>query len=258
MADRTKSIPKGIVENLLVKIGKLIFLVDFVILYMVKDFRMLIILGRSLVAMAQAKVDVFEKLISLEVGNGKVVFKIEENFNETLTPIESVCAIRNEESIMDDDLIKIDHDLDKMMELILDVVEAMLDDDWFKDTISDEDDLDGIVDYLELKSHDDFVDINDKAYKERMCKFLGVAYKKPSPILIEKVEVTRCVPCKPSRDITRPLGIPSGLKGLLHMLNATVIAMKDLNIAYGSEHGALLRKVYLQSFRVILKGVFPF
>ncbi|GJS81697.1 multidrug resistance-associated protein 5 [Tanacetum coccineum] len=31
---------------------------------------------------------------------------------------------------------------------------------------------------------------------------------------------------KPSRDFTRPLGPPSGLKGLLHTLNATVIPMK--------------------------------
>ncbi|GKA13949.1 hypothetical protein Tco_0693595 [Tanacetum coccineum] len=39
--------------------------------------------------------------------------------------------------------------------------------------------------------HDDFVDINDKGYKERMCKLLDMTYKKPSLILIEKVEVTR-------------------------------------------------------------------
>jgi hypothetical protein len=31
---------------------------------------------------------------------------------------------------------------------------------------------------------------------------------------------------KPSRDFTRPLRIPRGLKGLLHMLNATVSPMK--------------------------------
>ncbi|GJR60635.1 hypothetical protein Tco_1502797 [Tanacetum coccineum] len=31
---------------------------------------------------------------------------------------------------------------------------------------------------------------------------------------------------KPSRDFTRPLGLPSGLKGLLHTLNATVIPTK--------------------------------
>ena len=28
---------------------------------------------------------------------------------------------------------------------------------------------------------------------------------------------------RPSRDLTRPLGLPRGLKGLLHMSNATVI-----------------------------------
>ncbi|GJV36010.1 reverse transcriptase domain-containing protein [Tanacetum coccineum] len=38
--------------------------------------------------------------------------------------------------------------------------------------------------------------------------------------------ITVCVPWKPSRDFTRPLGTPSGLKSLLHMLNATVIPMK--------------------------------
>ncbi|GJR63910.1 phospholipase-like protein [Tanacetum coccineum] len=38
--------------------------------------------------------------------------------------------------------------------------------------------------------------------------------------------ITACVPWKPSRDFTRPLRAPSGLKGLLHMLNATVIPTK--------------------------------
>jgi hypothetical protein len=32
---------------------------------------------------------------------------------------------------------------------------------------------------------------------------------------------------KPSRDFTRPLGIPRGLKGLLHMLNAIVSPTKE-------------------------------
>ncbi|GJS38361.1 retrovirus-related pol polyprotein from transposon TNT 1-94 [Tanacetum coccineum] len=35
---------------------------------------------------------------------------------------------------------------------------------------------------------------------------------------------------KPSRDYTRPVGPPSGLKGLLHMLNATVIPTKDIDV----------------------------
>ncbi|GJY54974.1 hypothetical protein Tco_0446638 [Tanacetum coccineum] len=71
MADNTKCIPKGIVENLLIKIDKFILLVDFVILEMIDDFRMPVILGRPLLATAQAKVDIFRKTISLEVGNKK-------------------------------------------------------------------------------------------------------------------------------------------------------------------------------------------
>ncbi|GKB89991.1 zinc knuckle CX2CX4HX4C containing protein, partial [Tanacetum coccineum] len=55
MADNTKCTPKGIVENLLIKIDKFIFPVDFLILDMVEDFRMPIILGRPLLATAHAK-----------------------------------------------------------------------------------------------------------------------------------------------------------------------------------------------------------
>ncbi|GJR22205.1 hypothetical protein Tco_0970732 [Tanacetum coccineum] len=50
MADNTKCTTKGIVENLLIKIDKFIFLVDFVILDMVEDIRIPIILGRPLLA----------------------------------------------------------------------------------------------------------------------------------------------------------------------------------------------------------------
>ncbi|GKF36303.1 hypothetical protein Tco_0113061, partial [Tanacetum coccineum] len=80
---------------------------------------------------------------------------------------------------------------DERMELRLDVVKDRLDDYWFIDTINDEDDLNGIVDYLELDSHDDFIDIKNEACQERRCKLLGMTYKEPPPIIIEKVEVTR-------------------------------------------------------------------
>ncbi|GJX17545.1 hypothetical protein Tco_0218377 [Tanacetum coccineum] len=42
-------------------------------------------------------------------------------------------------------------------------------------------------------------------------------------------ELCGCVPCKPLRDFTRPLGTPSGLKGLLHMLNTT----GEMKLFYG-------------------------
>nr|GEX39886.1 retrotransposon protein, putative, Ty3-gypsy subclass [Tanacetum cinerariifolium] len=57
--------------------------------------------------------------------------------------------------------------------------------------IKDEEDLDRVVDYLKLKSHDGFIDIDDESYKERMNQLLGMAYKTSPPIVIKKVEVTR-------------------------------------------------------------------
>nr|GEW87196.1 hypothetical protein [Tanacetum cinerariifolium] len=126
----------------------------FVIFDMVEDFRMPIILGRPLLVTAHVEVDVIRKLISLDEDCEDL-----ENFRE------------------------------EKKELILDAVLDNLDDDWFTGTINDEDDLDGRVDYLELKLHDDFVDINEKYYKDRTCKLLGKTYKRPSPILIKKVEV---------------------------------------------------------------------
>ncbi|GKE08879.1 hypothetical protein Tco_1412430 [Tanacetum coccineum] len=81
--------------------------------------------------------------------------------------------------------------VDEKMELILENVYDKLDDEWFGETITDGEDLDGIVDYLELKSYDGFIDVDDKAYKKKMCKLLGITYEMPTPILIEKVEITR-------------------------------------------------------------------
>nr|GEX01880.1 hypothetical protein [Tanacetum cinerariifolium] len=54
---------------------------------------------------------------------------------------------------------------EEKMELILDTLLDKLDDGWFSRTVKDEEDLDGIIDYLELKSHDGFIDIDDEAYK---------------------------------------------------------------------------------------------
>ncbi|GJT27308.1 hypothetical protein Tco_0907583 [Tanacetum coccineum] len=87
MADRTTQVPKGIIENLLVKIDKFIFSIDFVILDMVEDL--------PLLATALAKIDVFRKQISLEVGNEKLLFKMEDNLKETVISIEFICAIKD-------------------------------------------------------------------------------------------------------------------------------------------------------------------
>ncbi|GJZ57762.1 retrovirus-related pol polyprotein from transposon TNT 1-94 [Tanacetum coccineum] len=59
MADRSMQSPKGIVENVPVKIHKFMFPVDFVILDIVEDNKVPIILGRPMLATAHARIDVF-------------------------------------------------------------------------------------------------------------------------------------------------------------------------------------------------------
>ncbi|GJU87882.1 hypothetical protein Tco_1295428 [Tanacetum coccineum] len=153
MADNTKCIPKRIVKNLLIKIDKFILPIDFVILDIIEDFRMPVILRRPLLAIAYAKVDIFRKTISLEVGNEKVIFKMRSNFSDIIH--ESVRMIKTQGADEDDD------------------------------------DLEGNIDYLEPTLYDGFIDSDDEKYKERKCGLLGMPYIKPPLILIEKVKVTR-------------------------------------------------------------------
>ncbi|GKB26802.1 glutathione S-transferase T3-like protein [Tanacetum coccineum] len=54
--------------------------------------------------------------------------------------------------------------------------------------------------------------------------------------------VARYVLWKPSRDFTRPLGPPSGLKGLLHTLNKTVIPTKGKRVPQAKEPREAKRK----------------
>ncbi|GJU44809.1 hypothetical protein Tco_1202075 [Tanacetum coccineum] len=109
MADDTKCILKGIVKNLLIKIDKFILPIDFVILDMMEDFRIPVILGRPLLATVHAKVDIFQKTISLEVGNEKVIFKMKSNFCNNIN--KSVRMIKTKTNTEDDELMKIDYDL---------------------------------------------------------------------------------------------------------------------------------------------------
>ncbi|GJS33471.1 homeodomain-like protein [Tanacetum coccineum] len=99
MADRSMQSPKGIVENVLVKIHNFIYPVDFVILDIIEDDKVPIILGRPMLATAHAKIDVFEKKISLKVGTEQIVFNDNEG-TRSLT-ISPVCII-NDYQVIDD------------------------------------------------------------------------------------------------------------------------------------------------------------
>nr|GEU61631.1 hypothetical protein [Tanacetum cinerariifolium] len=69
LVDRSIQYPRGIVENLLIKVDKFVHPIDFVILDILEDSRIPIILRRPLLATARAMIDVFNKTITLRVGD---------------------------------------------------------------------------------------------------------------------------------------------------------------------------------------------
>ncbi|GJW60352.1 reverse transcriptase domain-containing protein [Tanacetum coccineum] len=75
LANRTVKYPKIITENVLVRIGKFTFLVDFIILDMPKHIKVPLFLGRPFWSTAYAKIDVYKKMITLRVGEKKIIFK---------------------------------------------------------------------------------------------------------------------------------------------------------------------------------------
>ncbi|KAI3818001.1 hypothetical protein L1987_11803 [Smallanthus sonchifolius] len=67
LADRSVKYPLGIVENVLVKVDRFVFPVDFMILDMDEDKNVPIILGRPFLATAKALIDVYSGRLTLRV-----------------------------------------------------------------------------------------------------------------------------------------------------------------------------------------------
>ncbi|GKE65232.1 DNA-directed DNA polymerase, partial [Tanacetum coccineum] len=76
LADWSIKYPIGDCENLLVKVSKFIFPVDFVVLEMDEDELVPIILGRPFLATTRAMIDVHEGKLSLRVGSETITFNI--------------------------------------------------------------------------------------------------------------------------------------------------------------------------------------
>nr|GEW44945.1 hypothetical protein [Tanacetum cinerariifolium] len=75
LVDKIVKYPKGIAKNVLVGIGKKNFPVDFIILDMPEDIKVLLILGRPFLSTSHAKIDVFKRKITLRFWEEKIIFK---------------------------------------------------------------------------------------------------------------------------------------------------------------------------------------
>ncbi|GKA23793.1 DNA-directed DNA polymerase [Tanacetum coccineum] len=83
LTDRSIQYPRGIVENVLIKVDKFVLPIDFVILYMPEDSRVPIILGRPFLATARAMIDVFNNKITLRVGDDEVIFDMDQSIKRS-------------------------------------------------------------------------------------------------------------------------------------------------------------------------------
>ncbi|GJR68379.1 reverse transcriptase domain-containing protein [Tanacetum coccineum] len=98
LADHTYRYPKGIAEDMLVRVGKFIFPADFVIWDMDEDVQVPIILGRPFLMTSKALIDVFDKKVTLGVGDESMVFDLSESMkhpNESDDELYFVEGIKN-------------------------------------------------------------------------------------------------------------------------------------------------------------------
>nr|XP_009588194.1 uncharacterized protein LOC104085775 [Nicotiana tomentosiformis] len=76
LADRSLAVPKGIIEDVLVRVGRFIFPTDFIILEYMANEEVHIIFGRPFLATGGAIIDVREGKLKMRVHDEEVTFNV--------------------------------------------------------------------------------------------------------------------------------------------------------------------------------------
>ncbi|GKC30666.1 reverse transcriptase domain-containing protein [Tanacetum coccineum] len=127
LAVRSITCPKGLAEDVFVKVGKFHFPIDFVVVDFKADPRVPLILGRSFLRTGRALIDVYGEEITLRVDNEAVTFNLDQATRYSSTNDKSVNRI---DSLMQF-VRKIDHaDCDPEEDICL--IEKLLNNDPFQ------------------------------------------------------------------------------------------------------------------------------
>lgn len=78
LADRSVKHPRGIIEDILVKVDKFIFPADFIILDMAEDRDIPLILGQPFLAIGRALIDVKKGQLMLRLNDEQITFNVFE------------------------------------------------------------------------------------------------------------------------------------------------------------------------------------
>ncbi|XP_052621826.1 uncharacterized protein LOC128127384 [Lactuca sativa] len=104
LADKTIIRPRGVCEDLLIKVDKFVFPVDFVVLDIEEDPEIPIILGRPFLNTACALIDVCESTLTLRVGDESAVFKAISEVKQQETRKGEVSSIDLDDEILQKEL----------------------------------------------------------------------------------------------------------------------------------------------------------
>ncbi|KAI3766148.1 hypothetical protein L2E82_16199 [Cichorium intybus] len=116
LANKSITYPRGIVEDLLVKVDKFVFPADFVVLDMEEDEQVPIILGRPFLSTARALVDIRESKLTLRVGTDAITFGIDQSMKHSKTCDDAVYFVDTFDTILEDELQELEkRNLESMM-----------------------------------------------------------------------------------------------------------------------------------------------
>ena len=93
MADRSMAQPEGVLKDVLVKVGKFIFLVDFVVMKIEEDTQVPLLLERPFLATGVALIDVKKGELTLRVGNETVHFNLNKSMIQSNVDEENCMAV---------------------------------------------------------------------------------------------------------------------------------------------------------------------
>ncbi|GJV68145.1 reverse transcriptase domain-containing protein [Tanacetum coccineum] len=196
MADKTRCVPHGIKENVLVKIDKFSFTYDFLIIDTKESNNKTIILGRPFLANIHAKMIVSTREISLGIMEDKVRARYDKVNNITKEKIlqnfwDNKLGGQTQEKTITEEHEDPEKCKETKTRAIIGAMVNKLPEEWFSGVSKDKDDLEGIIDYLEPMLYDGFINLDDETYKLRRNKLVGMPYSEPLTILKEEAEITR-------------------------------------------------------------------
>ena len=88
MADRTMAKPEGVIEDVVVKVGKIIFPVDFIILDIEEDSHVPLLLGRPFLETGAALIDMQKGVLTFRVGEEAIDFNLSQSLKNLDTDRE--------------------------------------------------------------------------------------------------------------------------------------------------------------------------